>query len=257
MMTFLAPPSRCTRALWASVKMPVDSSTTSAPSSFHGSALGSRSASALNDVPSTVISSPEYPTSPSSRPRIESYFRRWARVLLSVRSLTPTTWMSAPATLAARKKLRPILPKPLMPTRTVTDVSSQRTGRTRRKGLIVTTARTEPTRGRFGPGVQTALTCMSGQHPGLTDHSGKPLMMKRKTPQSRRPRIPPSKKLGRITVMTETHSAHRDARIARSGVQHVRGEIGVGAGDAEVRGPLVGHRQQPADPARHRVLGHL
>src|SRR4029079_7858399 len=85
---------------------------------------------ALKDLPSTVISSPEKLTSPSSRPRIESYFRRGARLLLSVRSLTPTHSLYAPAALAARKKLRPILPKPLMPTRTVTEVSSQRTGRT-------------------------------------------------------------------------------------------------------------------------------
>ena len=44
MMTFLAPPSRCALALVASVKKPVDSTTTSTPRSFHGSSAGSFSA---------------------------------------------------------------------------------------------------------------------------------------------------------------------------------------------------------------------
>ena len=34
------------------------------------------------------------------------------------------------------------------------------------------------------------------------------------------------------------------------------GEAGLGVGDAVVGGPLVGHGQQPADPARDGVLGH-
>ena len=55
MMTFLAPPSMCACACSPATKMPVDSITTSAPRSPHGSALGSRSASALNALPSTLI----------------------------------------------------------------------------------------------------------------------------------------------------------------------------------------------------------
>src|SRR5579875_3045798 len=48
MMTFFAPPPEmCKPALAASVKRPVDSMTTSAPRSFHGSLAGSRSSSAL------------------------------------------------------------------------------------------------------------------------------------------------------------------------------------------------------------------
>ena len=48
MMTFFAPPeSTWARALVASVKNPVDSTTTSAPMSAHLSAPGSRSAKAL------------------------------------------------------------------------------------------------------------------------------------------------------------------------------------------------------------------
>src|SRR3954462_7088708 len=42
----------------------------------------------------------------------------------------------------------------------------------------------------------------------------------------------------------------------RSLRQHVVGDDGFGVRDAEILGPLVGHCQQPADPARHRVLGH-
>ena len=40
MMTFFAPASRCARALAASVKMPVDSTTTSTPRSPHGRSAG-------------------------------------------------------------------------------------------------------------------------------------------------------------------------------------------------------------------------
>ena len=57
-------------------------------------------------------------TVPGYGPRIESYLSRWASVLASVRSLTATKSMSAPAALAARNRLRPMRPKPLIPTRT-------------------------------------------------------------------------------------------------------------------------------------------
>src|SRR3954451_5731353 len=116
--TFFAPASRCLAASSRLVKKPVDSSTTSAPRSLHGSAAGSRSASPLRRSPSTTMSSASSSTVPGYGPRIESYLSRWASVLASVRSLTATNSMSAPAALAARKKLRPIRPKPLMPTRT-------------------------------------------------------------------------------------------------------------------------------------------
>src|SRR5690606_39714977 len=36
----------------------------------------------------------------------------------------------------------------------------------------------------------------------------------------------------------------------------VGGQVGVGAGDAELAGPFIGHGEQAADPARHRVLRH-
>src|SRR3954465_6257585 len=54
-------------------------------------------------------------TVPGKRPRIESYFSSCASVRVSVMSLTPTQSMSAPAAWAARKRLRPIRPNPLIP----------------------------------------------------------------------------------------------------------------------------------------------
>src|SRR4051794_41166807 len=89
--------------------------TTSAPVSLHGRAAGSRSAKTLSSLPSTTIASSVCSTVPGKRPRIESYLRRWASVLVSVMSLTPTQSMSAPAACAARNTLRPMRPKPLIP----------------------------------------------------------------------------------------------------------------------------------------------
>src|ERR687892_57403 len=124
MTTFSAPASRCFEALSRSVNSPVDSTTTSAPSSFHGRAAGSRSAMTFSSSPSTVIPFSLTPMSASSVPRTESYFSRWARVLASVMSFTPTKSRFAPCSLAARKKFRPIRPNPLMPTFTVMFVAS-------------------------------------------------------------------------------------------------------------------------------------
>src|SRR5450432_638645 len=50
-------------------------------------------------------------------PSTESYFRRWASVLVSVRSLTATNSTSLRCK-PARTTFRPIRPKPLMPTLT-------------------------------------------------------------------------------------------------------------------------------------------
>src|SRR5688572_8726504 len=49
-----------------------------------------------------------------------SYLSRWASASGLVRSFTATISMSWPLAAAARQKLRPMRPKPLMPTRTVT-----------------------------------------------------------------------------------------------------------------------------------------
>ena len=63
MMTFLAPASMWALAFSASVKMPVDSMTTSAPISPQGMFFGSRSAYALKVLSPTVIESSSCETS--------------------------------------------------------------------------------------------------------------------------------------------------------------------------------------------------
>merc|ERR1719353_2464052 len=54
MITFFAPPFRCIDALSITVKMPVDSHTTSAPVSPHGTSSGLRMAKNLMGQPSTM-----------------------------------------------------------------------------------------------------------------------------------------------------------------------------------------------------------
>ena len=90
---------RCWAASSRLVKMP-DSMTTSTPRSPQGSWDGSRWALARTRWPPMVIDSSSKDTSSPSRPKVESYLSRWARVLLSVRSFTATTSTSVP--LAAR-----------------------------------------------------------------------------------------------------------------------------------------------------------
>ena len=75
MMTFLAPPFRCADAFAFVVKRPVHSSTTSTPSSFHGSSAGLRTASTLMRSPpfpplsaDTIIESPSTLTEPGNGP---------------------------------------------------------------------------------------------------------------------------------------------------------------------------------------------
>ena len=116
MTTFSAPASMCLSAFSRSVNNPVDSTTTCAPSSFHGSSAGSRTARTRSSSPSTVMPPSYVPTSPSNRPSTESYFSRCASVAASVTSFTATKSQSISSCLAARKKFLPILPKPLMPT---------------------------------------------------------------------------------------------------------------------------------------------
>src|SRR3954468_12239427 len=82
MMTFLAPPAMCFAAFSRSVKKPVDSTTTSTPRSPHGRLPGSRSASTLSSLPSTLRPESVASTSPPGYgPRIESYLTNAARVL--------------------------------------------------------------------------------------------------------------------------------------------------------------------------------
>ncbi len=58
MITFLAPAWRCLEAVAVSRKMPVDSTTTSTPSSLHGSAAGSFWAQTRTSRPLTKMASP-------------------------------------------------------------------------------------------------------------------------------------------------------------------------------------------------------
>jgi hypothetical protein len=55
-------------------------------------------------------------TGKSSVPRTESCFRRCAIVFVSPMSFTATSSKSPPRSRCARKKFRPIRPKPLIPT---------------------------------------------------------------------------------------------------------------------------------------------
>src|SRR4051794_13297145 len=115
MITLRAPASRCLAALSRSVKRPVDSITTSAPTSLHGRSAGSRSENTRSSLPSTTTPVSVASTVPGNGPRIESYLRSAARVFVSVMSFTPTQSMSAPWAWAALKTFLPIRPKPLIP----------------------------------------------------------------------------------------------------------------------------------------------
>src|SRR4051812_13096917 len=115
MITLRAPASRCFAALSRSVNRPVDSITTSAPTSPHGRLPGSRSEKTRSSLPSTTRPSSVASTVPGNGPRIESYLSRVASVLVSVMSFTPTQSMSAPWAWAALKTFLPMRPKPLIP----------------------------------------------------------------------------------------------------------------------------------------------
>src|SRR5581483_961149 len=116
MITFFAPASRCFCAPSRLVKSPVDSITTSTPSSRHGRFAGSRSASPLSSRPAALIEPSSADTPPANGPSTESYASRCAMVGTSPRSLNATSSNAASRSSDARKKLRPMRPKPLMPT---------------------------------------------------------------------------------------------------------------------------------------------
>src|SRR5579864_8183406 len=98
--------------------------TMSTPRSPHGNAAGSRSVSQAIFWSPALSTWSSADTSTSSVPSTVSYLSRCAKVLMSPRSLAATT--SIPGTWRAwiaRQKFRPILPNPLIPTRTVTRCS--------------------------------------------------------------------------------------------------------------------------------------
>ena len=114
--TRFAPAARCLAASSRLVKMPVDSSTMSTPSSPHGRLAGSRSAVTPNRWPPSRMPSPSTFTSSGRLPSTESYFSRCASVSAPVMSFTATRSMSL-SPRAARMMFRPIRPNPLIPSR--------------------------------------------------------------------------------------------------------------------------------------------
>jgi hypothetical protein len=122
MMTSFAPAARWAPAASRVVKMPVDSMTTSMSSSFQGRSAGFRSAKTLIEWSPTV----QARVTDADRFRQDSLGRvvleRWALVAGGTRSFMATTSMSGFSS-AARKKARPIRPKPFIATRVATDFS--------------------------------------------------------------------------------------------------------------------------------------
>ena len=145
--TYFAPAVKCLLAFSWLLNTPVDSITTSTPSSAQGRFSGSLSEKTLNRSPSTTMSPSTTDTSPGYVPCTESYLRRWAFISTAPRSLIAT--MSIPPNaevialhvlaivavsdtstpdsalrrsvpteppFAARKKFLPIRPNPLIAT---------------------------------------------------------------------------------------------------------------------------------------------
>ncbi len=118
-ITRVAPASRWAAALARPVFLPVDSMTTSMPSSLQGRAFGSDSASrGIRRVP-TTIESPSTPTGSGYRPCTESRANSRASASGAPRSLTATISRSCGEARAARRNERPVLPNPLMASRVV------------------------------------------------------------------------------------------------------------------------------------------
>src|SRR5436190_15107315 len=102
------------------VKIPVLSSTTSAPSLPQGNFAGSRSLRISMRLPFTTSALSSYCTVPLNRRCVLSYLSSIASVLVSVKSLIASTSNSAPRACMIRNTSRPIRPKPLIPTRIAT-----------------------------------------------------------------------------------------------------------------------------------------
>ena len=84
----------------------------------------------LRDLRATAIIATSIPlsvatTSSLSEPCTESYFRRWASVSVSIRSLIPTISMPG-RSMAALNTIRPIRPNPLIATLIMRHLPAQR-----------------------------------------------------------------------------------------------------------------------------------
>lgn len=117
MRTFFAPALRWRLADSLVQKNPVDSTTISALRCFQGSFEGSFSDSTRTSLPSMRRLCSFASTLPGHFPCTLSYLKRWANVLVSVKSFTATHSISGSKNPALRT-MRPILPNPLMPIRT-------------------------------------------------------------------------------------------------------------------------------------------
>ena len=159
MMTFLAPAAMCLAASSRLVNLPVHSNTTSTPRSFQGSAAGSFCDSTWNLSPFTLIQPSPASIVASRLPRTESYLSRCASVLVSVMSLTATKSKSLLPS-AARMMLRPIRPKPLMPTLMAMGKNLRKCARARSRE-----------REMAGRGVVRARPRRAGRPPRHTDSS--------------------------------------------------------------------------------------
>ena len=110
-------PARCFSASARFVKRPVDSIATSTPSSAQGRSAGSRSETNLISCPPTVIESSPASTGTSSVAEhgvVPEQVRHRLRVADVVRR--PRSRSRRPAASWARRKFRPMRPKPLIPT---------------------------------------------------------------------------------------------------------------------------------------------
>src|SRR5918996_3533541 len=229
MMTFLAPAWMCLEAVAVSTNRPVDSTTTSTPSSFQGRLPGALSASTRTSRPLTKIAPSLGATSAGRLPWTESCLSRWASVLASARSFTPTTSMSG-ASSAARKNTRPMRPKPLTPTRMLME------------GLLV---------GRRGS-VQPESCEVASVYGDLAYPSNC------EDPDPRRPRRPQRAGARRRGGAGGEHVIHHDHVAAgrRRRGREGAADVGAALGGAEValwrRGP---HPAQPARPHRHVEAG--
>src|SRR5438093_2194505 len=114
MIAFFAPAWRCFSASSRLVNRPEHSSTTSTPCSRCASSAGVRFAETAIFLPLMTTASSVASTVPSKIPCTESYLKRCASVFGLSTSLIRTTSKVARRLIAARRVLRPILPKPLM-----------------------------------------------------------------------------------------------------------------------------------------------
>src|SRR5258706_4946612 len=157
MSTFFAPAVMWPLAFSASVNRPVDSTTRSTPSAFHGNAAGpSRTERHLIFRPLTTSTSSSATegldfslvTVPLNRPCVESYFTKYARLSAGTMSLTAMTLISLPGnpwSQIARNTRRPMRPNPLVTNLIAmievlleTTAASFSRGQTRNSGRILT-----------------------------------------------------------------------------------------------------------------------